>query len=70
MIEMISAETYFTIALLLIAYCTIARAVIFVTVRLVYTDSHPAHFAAFLDVSTIFAAVGIGMSLCFGSLLV
>lgn len=69
MIELISAETYFLIALLLIAYCTIARTIVFITVRIVYTESHPAHFAAFLNASTIIAAVGIGMSLCFGSLL-
>ncbi len=69
MTNTISAEFYFSLAILLIVYTVLVRAMIFVTHRVVYNESHPGHFASFLESSTVVAAVGIGMCLCFGTLL-
>ena len=65
----ISAETYLLSALMLLAYCIVARTFIFVTERVVYGESHPGHFTAFLETSTVVAAVGLGLCLGLGGLI-
>ena len=63
-----SADFYYTLTLLLMGYCAVVRTAVQVVVTRVYDESHPAQFMNFLKQSTIVAAVGIGMTLCLGTL--